>query len=219
MALHRAEQLHDPGAELLDRASALWSRYGRITAIVVGAIVVAGGIALLAIQSRARTEDQAADRLADANVLFWQGEYKRSADVAKTVADQFPGSPSGIDAHRLAGDDAYWSGDFKTAIREYQTYLNRSKSGLLADIVRRSLAYSLECNKRYADAAAAYTQLVGTFDRETSAEFLADAARSEREAGHNPEAVRLLNRLLDEYGETSYSGPARIQIAELQAAH
>lgn len=219
MSLHRAEQLHDPGAELLDRASTLWNRYGRVTSIVAGVVVVAGGLVVLGLQSRARSEAQAADRLADANLLFWQGEYKRSQDVAKAVADQFPGTPSGLDGHRLAGDDAYWSGDFKSAIREYQAYLSHSKTGLLADIVRRSLAYSLECDHQYAPAVDLYQQLVGHFDRETSAELLADAARAERLAGHKAEAIRLLQRVTDEFGETSYANPARIQIAELQASH
>ena len=217
MALHRAEHLHDPGAELLDRASNLWVRYGRVAAIVLGVVVVAGGLGFMTLQSRARSEEQAADRLADANLLFWQGEYKRSMDVAKSVADQYPSSPSGIDGHRLAGDDAYWSGDFKTAVREYQAYLSRAKTGLLADIVRRSLAYALETDKQYAPASSLYQQLVGRFDRETSAEFLMDAARSEREAGHKADAIRLLQRLTNEFGETSYGNAARIEIAELSA--
>ena len=217
MALHRAEHLHDPGAELLDRASNLWARYGKVAAIVVGVVVVAGGLVFMTLQSRARSEDQAADRLADANILFWQGEYKRSMDLAKTVSNTYPSSPSGIDAHRLAGDDAYWTGDFKSAIKEYQAYLDRSKTGLLADVVRRSLASALECDKQYAPASTIYQQLVGRFDRETSAEFLMDAARCEREVGHKSEAVRLLQRLVNEYGETSYANAARIEVAELSA--
>ncbi len=217
MALHRTEHLEDPGAELLTRAQTIWSQYGRTVTIVVGVAVVAGALAFFAVQSRARTEAQAGAALADANALFWQGEYKRSQDAAKSVAQQFPGTPSGIDAHRLAGDDAYWSGDFKTAVTEYQAYLQVSKSGLLADGVRRSLAYALDANRQYAEAAARYTELVGKFDRESSAEMLAAASRCQVAAGHKPEAIKLLQRLLDEYGETSYANAARVDLAELSA--
>ena len=218
MTVHRTEHLTDPGADLIDRAQSLWSRYGRVVTIAVGVAVVGGALAFFSIQSRARAEAQAADKLADANALFWQGDYKRSQDMARTVAQQWPSAPSGIDAHRLAGDDAYWTGDFKTAITEYRVYLAKSNSGLLADGVRRSLAYALESDKQYAGAATLYTQLVGKFDRESSGELLAAAARCQRGAGKKPEAIQSLQRLLDEFGETSFANAARVEIAELSAA-
>ena len=217
MSLHRSEHLEDPGADLIDRAQSLWGRFGRYVLIAAGVAAVAGALAFFTLQTRARTEAQAGDKLADANALFWQGDYKRSQDVAKTVAQQFPGTPSGLDAHRLSGDDAFWSNDFKTAITEYKAYLAKSSTGLLADGVRRSLAYSLESDKQYADAAAAYVQLVGKFDRESSAEFLAAASRCQVAAGHRDEAAKLLQRLLDEFGETSFANPARVDLAELTA--
>jgi len=217
VTLHRSEHLEDPGAELLARAESIWSRYGRVVLIVGGIAAVAGVLAFFTLQTRARSEVQASDKLADANVLFWQGDYKRSQDVAKSVAQQWPGTPSGIDAHRLSGDDAYWTGDFKTAISEYKAYLASAKKGLLADGVRRSLAYALESDRQLTEATAVYVQLVGVFDRESSAEFLAAAARCQREAGHKGEAVKLLQRLLDQFGETSHAEAARIEIAELTA--
>jgi len=219
VTLHRSAHLEDPGADLLNRAQSIWGRFGRIVMIVIGVAAVAGALAFFTLQTRVRAEDQAGDKLADANTLFWQGDYKRSQDLAKSVEQQWPGTPSGIDAHRLSGDDAYWSGDFKTAVTEYRSYLSSAKKGLLADGVRRSLAYALESDKQYAEASTLYTQLVGTFDRESSAEFLAAAARCQREAGHKEDAVKLLQRLLDEFGETSYANAARIDLAELTATH
>ena len=220
MTVHRAQQqLHDPGAELLDRASNLWGSYGRITLIVVGVLVAAGALGYFGLRARAKAEDAAANRLADANLLFWQGEYKRSTDVAQLVGEQWPGTPSGKDAHRLAGDDAFWSGDFKTAITEYRTALNGAKPGLLTDAIKRSLAGALEADKQYPEAITLYTQLVGKFDRESSADFLESAARCESEAGHTAEAIKYLQRLVDEYGETTRANPARVRIAELSATH
>ena len=219
MSTHRAAaRLEDPGAELLDRATGAWDRYGRFVLIAVAAVVVVGALVFLTARSRAASEEQAAGRLAEANVLFWQGEYARSQQLAQQVAQQYPSTPSGVDAHRLAGDDAYWNGDFKTAVQEYRAYLDKRKSGLLADAVRRSLAYALESNHQYPEAAQAYTSLVGTFDRESSAEFLAGAARSQRAAGNTAEAAKLLRRLVNEYGETTHAGLARVQLAELTAA-
>jgi tetratricopeptide (TPR) repeat protein len=214
---HRSQQLHDPGAELLDQATNMWGSYGRIVLIVVGVLVAAGGLAYFGLRARAKAEDAAANRLADANLLFWQGEYKRSTDVAQLVGEQWPGTPSGKDSHRLAGDDAFWVGDFKTAISEYRTALNGAKPGLLTDAVKRSLAAALECDKQYPEAITLYTGLIGKFDRESSADCLEAAARCESEAGHPAEAVKYLQRLVDEYGETTRANPARVRIAELTA--
>ncbi len=215
MTLQRSEHFQDPGAELLDRASSTWNRYGRIALIVLAVLAAGGALAFFSMRSRARAEDEAANRLADANLLFWQGEYKRSADVAKLVGEQWPGTPSGKDSHRIAGDDAFWGGDFKTSITEYQKALEGAKPGLLTDGLRRSLAAAYECDKQYGEAVPIYASLVGKFDRESSAECLEAAARCEREAGHRPEAVKYLQRIVDEFGETSRANSARIQIAEL----
>jgi hypothetical protein len=56
------------------------------------------------------------------------------------------------------------------------------------------------------------------FGRESSAEFLAAAARCQRAAGKPAEAVKSLQRLVGEYGESSYANLARVLIAELSAA-
>src|SRR5262249_45370658 len=158
------------GAELLDRAQGMWNQYGRVIMAVAAVAAVAGALTFFTMQTRARSESQASDKLADANALFWQGGYKRSPDMAKAVAQPCPATPSDIAAHRPSGDDAYWSGDFKTAITEYKAYLAKAKKGLLADGVRRSLAYALESNRQFTEAASLYTGLVGAFDRESSAE-------------------------------------------------
>src|ERR1041384_3246881 len=153
----KATQLVDPGAELLDRAQALWASYGRIILGVVGGAAVVAVLGFFMLRSRATSEEQASGKLAEATVLFWQGQYDRSIDIAKQVAQQFPSTRSGNDAHRLIGDDAYWNGmlrsepsDYKTAVTENRAYLAHEKTGPLASAARRSLAYSLESDKQYA---------------------------------------------------------------------
>ena len=214
----QTRRLEDPGAELLDRVTGFWGRYGRVATIVLGAVVVVGAGAFFTLRSRAAAEEQAASKFAEANILFWQGDYARSQQVAKQVSTEFAQTPSGVDAHRLAGDDAFWQGNFKEAIAEYRRFLDQKKTGLISDAVRRSLAYSLESDQQFKDAEPIYLGLVGVFERESSAEFLAAAARCERNMNHPQEAAKLLNRLLDEYGETSYANRARMELAGLTNA-
>jgi tetratricopeptide (TPR) repeat protein len=205
--------LEDPGAEMLDRLAGLWARFGRIALGVLAALVVVAVGAVLYARSRAAAEEQAAGRLAEASILFWRGEYARSLEEAKKVYGQFGSTASGADAHRLAGDNAFWLGDHKTAATEYRAYLSQRGTGLLADAVRRSLAYTLESDGQFAEAAQLYEQLVGRFDRESSGEMLAAAARCLVAAGKPAEAAQRLERLVDEFGETSLAAGARVDLA------
>lgn len=213
----KTAQLEDPGAELLDKAQDLWERYGRIVLIAGVVVLAAVVLGFFTLRSRKTSENEASGRLAEASALFFRGEYARSLELARQISQQFGSTPSGIDAHRLAGDNSFWMGDVKTAISEYRAYLARQKSGMLSDAVRRSLAYSLESEKQYAEAAGIFDGLVGKFDRESSAEFLTAAARCYTAVNQPAEARKRLQRVADEFGETSFAETARIRLAEIAA--
>jgi tetratricopeptide (TPR) repeat protein len=213
----KTSRLGGAGAETLDRLATAWDRYGRYVLGVIGAIAALGLLAFLTMRARSASETQAAARLAEADITFWQGDYARSLEMARQVGAQYPSAPSGLEAHRLAGDAAYWIGDFKTAVAEYRRYLDKEKRKLLADAARRSLAYALESDGQVVEAARLYDSLVGVFDRSSSAEFLAAAARCYRLAGQRDEAIRHLKRIDQEFGETSYASQARIELGELSA--
>ena len=220
---------------MLDRLTGFWDRYGRLTTGVVGAIAAIVVVGLLYLRAQAATEEKAAGKLAEAEIMFWQGYYPRSYDAAQLIIKQYPGSESAIEAHRLAGDDAYWRGepgDFKKSIDEYRAYLKHHRDGMLADAARRSLAYALESDANvlksqgktgeaepeFRAAASAYEGLVGKFpDRESSAEFLFASARCYRLLNQREEAAKRLQRLVDQFGETATANRARIELAEVTA--
>jgi len=214
----KAAHLEDPGAKLIDKLTSYWNRFGRVALIALGVIVGVAVAGFLILRSRAADEREAAGKLAEANLYFWQGAYDRSLQGARQVSEQWGGTPSGVDALRLAGDSYFWMGNYKDAITQYQGYLAKRKSGVLADAVRRSLAYTLESNRQPKEAAVNYEALVGKFDRESSAEFLYAAARCYLALDQPREADLRLKRLVDEYGETTYAIRARIERAELAAA-
>ncbi|HVP15288.1 MAG TPA: tetratricopeptide repeat protein [Terriglobales bacterium] len=214
----KAARLEDPGAQLLDDLTSLWNRYGRVALIALGVIAVIAIGVVLTMRTRATAEQQAAEKLAESNLYFWQQrDYAHALQIANQVSGQWPNTASGVDALRVAGDSQFWLGDFKSAAAAYRRYLDHRKTGVVADGVRRSLAYALESAHQYAEAATTFEGLVGRLDRESSAEFLFAAARCERALNQPREAERLLGRLIDEYGETSYAERARILRAELAA--
>ncbi len=207
--------LQDPGAEMVDRMTALWDRYGRIALAVLAGIVVIAAVAILTVRHNADQDNQAAKAAAEADYLFRRGDLERARTTALQVARTWGSTPSGNDAHRIAGDAAFWSGNFKDAISEYKAYLAKSRPGLPADCVRRSLAYALDNDRQMAEAAKTYTQVSSAFDRESNAEMLYDAARCDLAAGNRAEAVKTLQRISDELGETSYAARARVRLGEL----
>jgi hypothetical protein len=103
-------------------------------------------------------------------------------------------------------------------VAEYQAYLAKNPPGLLGDAARRSLAYSLESNHQFVEAAKEYEGLVDRLDRNSSGEFLLAAARCYRLAGQPQESLTRLKRLVDEFGETEFANQGRIEMAELEAA-
>jgi TolA-binding protein len=131
------------------------------------------------------------------------------------VSAQYGSTRSGNDAHRVIGDASFWSADYETAMTEYRAYLERDKSGILSNAVKRSLAYTLETAGKNAEAAEMYASLVGAFDRESDGEFLMGAARSQLAAGQPDQARAHLERLVNEYGETSYARRGREVLAEI----
>ena len=210
--------LETEGMQTLEAAREWWEGNQRVVLIALAVVVLAGAGYFFQRRTVSVQEDQAAGKLAEASVYYWQGDYARSLELAKQVYGQYGSAPSGVEAHRLAGDNAFWTGDFKNAVSEYRRYLDKVKTGLLADAARRSLAYALESDRQPLEAAKIYDQLVGRFDRTSSAEFLVGAARCYRTAGKNDEAVRRLKRVDEEFGDTSYAQQARVELGELAAA-
>lgn len=195
-----------------------WERYGRVALGVLAGLAVVAALAFFYMRSRAAEEEVAAGKLAEASLLYWQGDYQRSLQLSRETAERHGSTPSGLDAHRQAGDAAYWGGDFKTSVAEYRRYLAKNPNGLLADAARRSLAYALESDKQFPEAAREYEALVGRFERGSSAEFLMAAARCYRGANQPDQALARLQRAVDEFGETEAANQARVELAELQTA-
>jgi TolA-binding protein len=205
----------DFGTEGIERLQEFWDRYRRVILGGLGALAAVVIIAFFTLRARNEASAAAAGRLAEASLQFWQGNYQASLAAAQQVAGQYGGTPAGTDALRLMGDDQYWLGQFKDAAESYRKYLRRQKTGLLADAVRRSLAYALESNRQFDEAAKIYLELAGRLDRESAADCLMGAARCYRATGNTREAADLYRRVSSDYGETSRARAARLSLAEI----
>lgn len=205
------------GAERLDEIQAWWTQYSKIVIGVAAAAVVVVAAVMFNQRTRSVQEGAAAGKLAEATVYYWQGDYPRCLELSKQIYNQYASTPSGLEAHRVAGDASFWNGDFKSAIAEYRRYLDHMKKPIFADAARRSLAYALESDGQRLEAAKEYESLVGKFDRTSSAEFLVAAARCYRGLGRPADAVSRLKRVDMEFGETTYANQARLEMGEIAA--
>ena len=181
----------------------------------LGALVVIAAGGYYAMRTRNAQEDQAAGMLAEAQVMFWQGDY--SAGHRAGEARVRPVSRHAQRPRRAPTDGRLRStgaGNFKGAIAEYQKYLALQKSGALADAARRSLAYAYE-SAGSTPTPRRSTSLVGVFDRESSAEFLLAAHAAASSSSRGADATQSLKRLLDEFGDTPQATRAREMIGEL----
>lgn len=212
---NQRQSFDDPGAAFIDRVQGTWNQHGRNILIVVGALLVVGLGSYYMKNQNARKEEAAAKELIPANDLFWQGQYDRARASAKEVAKKYAGSPSGNDALRIAGDAAFWLSDAKDAVASYESYLKANGSGLVADGVRRSLAYAYENAGRAEDAAKMFDRVAGAFDRESNAEMLNSAGRCWLAANKPENAKKSWQRILDDFPDASYQLQARIELGRL----
>lgn len=211
----KSSVMQDPGAELVDKFQSFAAQFGQVILIGVLVAAAAGVGGWYWMQGQAKQENAASEKLAQANELFWRADYDRSRTIAQEVSKAYPGTPSGIDALRIAGDDAFWRGNWKDAIADYKAYLGKKSSGIVAAGVRRSLGYAYESAGQHEEAAKQFDQSVGVFDRESSGELLFASARSLMAAGKNDEAKKRLQRILDEFPESTVQGQARIELGRL----
>ena len=211
----RSTALQDPGAEMVDRMTGLWDRYGRTVLVALAGIVVIVAVTLLTIRHNKEQNNLASKGVAEASYLFRRGDLEHAKSTAAEVVKNYGSTPSGNDAHRITGDVAFWSGSFKDAVTEYKAYLSKNGSGFAADCVRRSLAYALDNDKQTAEAAKTYDQISNAFDRETNAEMLYAAARCFLATGDKASATTRLQKISQELGETSYAMKARVKLAEI----
>ncbi len=213
----KSRSLGFEGAERIEEFQAWWAQYSKLIIGVVVAIALVAAFLVFNQRTRKVQEGAASGKMAEASVYYWQGDYPRSLELSKQIYTQYASTRSGLEAHRLAGDAAFWNGDFKASIAEYRRYLERMKTPIFADAARRSLAYALESDGQGLEAARTYEALVGKFDRSSSAEFLVAAARCYRGLGRPADATARLKRVDLEFGETSYANEARLELGEIAA--
>jgi tetratricopeptide (TPR) repeat protein len=193
---------------------------GRIVAWVLGGLALAALVAVVWTRSRAQAEQRAANSLAEAQALYWRGDYPTLLARADEVRKNYGGTQAATEALRLKGDAFFWQGDFKSAAQNYEQYIkeNRTESAYRKG-VRRNLAQAYESDNQGRKAAELYEEMAGEpGPRVLTAELYVSAARAWRAAGDPAKAKALYQKVSNEYTDTVFGADADIALGEMEAA-
>jgi len=211
-------QREDPLVATWVRTQDWFAHNGRIAAWTVGGLALAVLVFVVWTRSRSQAEARASSSLAEAQAIYWRGDYPTLLVRADEVRKNFAGTKAATEALRLKGDAFFWQGDFKSAAQNYDQYLkeNRTDSAFRRG-VERNLAQSWESDHQPKKAGELYEKIAAEpGPRLLTAELYLSAARSYRAAGDLAKAKALYQKVSTDYTDTIFGADADIALGEME---
>lgn len=135
----------------------------------------------------------------------------------KIVADEFPGTDSGLFARYRQGSTYLALGEPKGAVDAFQQVIDNGGSSLYGDMARLGLAEAHVQNGAYDQAIAGFSELAQKKDGPVPVDgVLSRLARTYIEAGKTADAQRTLTKLVDEFPDSPFTADARKTLDELK---
>ena len=194
------------------------------TAIVAGVVgLVVLGLAVIGFQAwRASQSEEAQRLLGGILVEYERGNYQVALDGTDTapglleIADQYGSTATGEQATFFAADALFQLGRLDEARAYFEEY---DGGGLLEASALAGQAAIYEVQGDAARAAGLYEQAAGVYDSPASGPaYLLDAGRAYLAAGDPAAAEGVLQRVIDEYGDTPEAELAEAELGRAEAA-
>ncbi len=193
------------------KTSGFYSQNKKYINYALTALVIAAIAAVIFINNRRTNNEKATSELGkviailDANptdptsvATAINGRPEQGIVGLKSIVNSYGGTEAGNLAKYYLGNAYYISGAYREALESYDDF--SGSDPLLVSGSRAGEASALEALGRYAEAADAFESAVRANPEGVSApEYLNSAARCFGLAGNPGEAVRLLNKLKEEY--------------------
>ena len=192
-----------------------------IVAVVVGVVVLA--LATIGFRAWRASQSEEAQRLLGAILVeYEQGNWQAALDGTDTapglleIADEYGSTATGEQATFFAADALFQLGRFDEALAMFEDY---DGGGLLEASALAGQAAIVEVQGDPARAAGLYEQAAGVYESPASGPaYLLDAGRAYLAAGDAAAAEGVLQRVLDEYGDTPEAGVAEAELGRAEAA-
>jgi len=186
-----------------------------VSMAVVGVVVVAG-LFVLFNWMKARDEQNAAEKLAQARAEYNKSNYPAAIPVLEKLVSDFGGTKSGNMATIYLANAYMQTKDYVSAEKYYKKYLDDGEDDPILKIsAAAGVAATLEERGEFAKAAKLYEDAANDYDESYRApQLLLLAARSYKQANQAEAARRVLQKLIDKYPKSNLAEDAKMLMAE-----
>ena len=207
-----------------ERFIAVLQEHARTISIVAVILIIIVGGVLLNRNRRESRRIQAAETLREAVNDFYRArkadepDFRNAVALLSDVMEVNPGSPAAAQAALYLGHIYYSEGDYARSLGNYR----KASTGLSSDspfleIALLDVAYTLEAQKKYARARAAYTRVIDLNGGVLKDRAIIGIARCLEQEGHLKSAVRTYRSVLKRFPNSPWAGELNQRLDLLQA--
>ncbi len=188
----------------------------RELSMAVGGVVVVVGLIVLFNWMKARDEQDASEKLAQARAEYNKSNYGAAIPVLEELVSDFGGTKSGSMATIYLANAYMQTKDYVNAEKYYKKYLDDGEDDPILKITAAAgVAATQEERGEFAKAAKLYEEAANDYEESYRApELLLLAARSYKQANQAEAARRVLQKLIDKYPKSSLVEDAKMLMAE-----
>ncbi|MDZ7264156.1 MAG: tetratricopeptide repeat protein [candidate division KSB1 bacterium] len=194
-----------------------FNRNSKYVTIGLTAIVVVLILVTLFRRAKQRAELEASAQLTKALAEIGQNNLSQATDILVSLAEKYSGTSSAESGVYLLAHTYYQKGDFEQAKVYFEKYINDyRKNPILSSAAYAGLGASLEQQKKYLEAAQAYEKGATKFASDSNApQQLFNAARCYMLANRNDKAKLCLEKIIENYSNSSLKNDAEFYLAKL----
>ncbi|HEV7402247.1 MAG TPA: tetratricopeptide repeat protein [Chthoniobacteraceae bacterium] len=176
-------------------------------------------VATEALAGNPTKEVAAAMKFAKATVLQLQGNLAEALPIFKDVRDNYPGTEQAIQASFFYPRFLVEAGDFRTALPELQSFVNKNPKNLLLPTALFYLAQAQVGTSRPAEALATYKRLADEFPQAEVAPFSYFERTKILGPDKPDEIIALMHEFMEKYPDAAslfqaYDFVAQIEISK-----
>jgi tetratricopeptide (TPR) repeat protein len=210
----------DPLVTAAFRAREFWDAHGQKILIGIGAVVVLAVLGYMILRARGQAEERASGDLFRAEISIQQADYPSAIQVLTQLIESAPDTRASRRAMALLGDSYAAQQKPRDAATWYRKALDKAgKDPILRLSAARGLAASLENAGQFAEAAAAYGEVVRAVktDNDRGRAMYAQA-RCLLAAGQRQKAIQILRAVNAlPAADLGVTQPALERLGELEA--
>jgi TolA-binding protein len=188
----------------------------RELSMAVGGVVVVVGLIVLFNWMKARDEQNASEKLAQARAEYNKSNYAAAIDSLEKLVLKFGGTKSGNMATIYLANACMQTKNYVDAEKYFQKYLDDGEDDPILKVsAAAGVAAAQEERGEFAKAAKLYEEAANDYDESYRApQLLLLAARSYKQANQTEAARRVLQKLIDKYPQSSLVEDAKMLMAE-----